>query len=488
MGGAMRKTIAGVLIVVAVCCVFSEMTYSASWVQSQNQGLTVRHPQGWKVFWAENGVTVADPQNQAVWCEVRTHKGSGSSQQFTYSMLDGIKSKVQDLRVLQEKQFDRNPDVFGVKFSYRSNGAPVGSVILTATRDGKEFTTRSYAAPAPVYDQAKLTLIPILLTYSQRGGAAAGETGGGMQVLQAPQGSWSYKVPAGWQLVDLGHPNNETVFSSIKGPKGEFIGARCDSGNSINFQLQLHKYGGSPPQDLYQREQFNRSLKIPYLSAADLLQHLIDPFYRTMTPDRQLTNVQPASIDLVRFSATLTVDGHKYIEEGVLKNSSMPCTGAQDDLNLFTLHYVASPAETFSRVKNQLWQIASSFEASQRFGTVALPQVLQICANMRQQNIQALSNMAMNNIRTNQNIMRNTVGTTMKMAEQRQQEGDAWIRVFSGTEIARDPATGQRYEVPVGGQYIYGNDAAGRVIRSDRPLTLNELPTGFRQLESVGLY
>ena len=96
--------------------------------------------------------------------------------------------------------------------------------------------------------------------------------------------------------------------------------------------------------------------------------------------------------------------------------------------------------------------------------------------------------MAMNNIRTNQSIMRDTVGTTIKMGGPRRQEGEAWLRVFSGTEIAQDPATGQRYEVPVGGPYVYGNEVTGRVIRSDRPLTLNELPTGFKQLESVGFY
>ena len=486
----MRKTFTGVLIVVAVCCLLSIMGYCASWVQSQNQGLTVRHPQGWKVFWSENGVAVGNPQNQMIRCEVRTHKGSGTAQQFTYSVLDGLKSRGQDLKVILEKQIDRKPDVYGIKFSYRSNGAPVGSVILTATADGREFTTRSYAAPAATYDQVKLTLIPVLLSYSQQGGGSAGGTTGNVQVLRAPKGSWSYKVPPGWKAVDVGHPNNETVFAPIAGPGGEFIEVRSQGGNQLNFDLQLHKYGGQPPQDPNLRDQFNRSLKIPYLSAVDLFRYVVDPFFRMVAPDRnrQITNLKPVSMDIAQFSVALTVGGRKFEEEGLLKNSSMPCTGSQDDLNLFTLSYVAAPAENFSKVRDQLWQIVSSFEAAQQFGTMALPQVLQICANMRQQNIQALSNMAMKNIQTNQNIMRDTVNTTIKMAEQRRQEGDAWLRVFSGTEIAQDPSTGKRYEVPVGGQYIYGNDVSGRVIHSDRPLTTNELPGGFKQMESAGLY
>jgi hypothetical protein len=277
------------------------------------------------------------------------------------------------------------------------------------------------------------------------------------------------------------------MFATIRGSKGEFVGTRSDEGSSMNFQLQIQRYGGRIPQDPYQREQFNRSTAIPYMSAADLLQNIVAPFLRTMNPDRQVTNVRPVSIDLVQFSSTLSYGGQKYMEEAILRNTSVPCTGSQNDLNSLMYYYVAAPAQTFPGVKDQLWQILSTFEPAAPFGS-GLIKVMQICANMRQQNIQALSNMAMNNIRANQNIMRNTVGTTIKMAEQRRQEGDAWLRVFSGTEIARDPATGQRYEVPVGGQYIYGNDAAGRVIRSDRPLTLNELPTGFKQLESAGLY
>jgi hypothetical protein len=151
------------------------------------------------------------------------------------------------------------------------------------------------------------------------------------------------------------------------------------------------------------------------------------------------------------------------------------------------LYSVAASPQILSSTKNHLWQILSSFEAGPQFGSVLI-QLMQSCANMRSQNLQALSNMAMRNIQANQNIMRDTVGTTIRMGEQRRQEGEAWHRVFSGVEKAVDPTTGKHYEVPVGGQYIYANPTSNKVIRSDGPISLNDLPTGFRQLESVGLY
>jgi hypothetical protein len=226
------------------------------------------------------------------------------------------------------------------------------------------------------------------------------------------------------------------------------------------------------------------------MSAADLFGYIVEPHLQMQTPgaNRQITNLKPVSVEIAQYTVAVTLSGYHFVEEGLLKNSPMPCTGSHDDLNLFTLSRVAAPAEHFPKVRDQLWQIVSSFEAIPEFGVAALSMILQHCAKMRQENIQALSNMAMRNIRTNQKIMRDTVGTTIRMGEQRRQEGEAWHRVFSGHEIAQDPTTGKRYEVPVGGQYIYGNPATGRVIRSDGPISQNELPTGFSQLEAASVY
>jgi len=54
----------------------------------------------------------------------------------------------------------------------------------------------------------------------------------------------------------------------------------------------------------------------------------------------------------------------------------------------------------------------------------------------------------------------------------------------TGQEVVRDPQSGQRWQVPVGGQYIYGRNT-GEIIRANRPLQTHELPEGFRQFEAV---
>jgi hypothetical protein len=109
--------------------------------------MSVRHPQGWKVAWSENGVIVSDPQNPLISCECGTQQASGTSRQLTQAKLNSLKTQVQSLRVLAEKQIASQPDIYGVKIIYRSKGVPVGSVILNVTEDGKKFFMRSYSAP-----------------------------------------------------------------------------------------------------------------------------------------------------------------------------------------------------------------------------------------------------------------------------------------------------------------------------------------------------
>jgi hypothetical protein len=70
-------------------------------------------------------------------------------------------------------------------------------------------------------------------------------------------------------------------------------------------------------------------------------------------------------------------------------------------------------------------------------------------------------------------------------ASQVAQQGQGWINALTGQEVVRDPQTGRRWQVLVGGQYIYGCNT-GEIIRADRPLQTHELPEGFRQFESVG--
>jgi len=77
----------GILIAAALSSMLPSAGHCASWDQSTNKALSIRHPQGWRASWAENGVAVVDPQNEMIWCEVRTHKGSGGEAVFLSTRL-----------------------------------------------------------------------------------------------------------------------------------------------------------------------------------------------------------------------------------------------------------------------------------------------------------------------------------------------------------------------------------------------------------------
>lgn len=475
----MRKVFIGMILVLTFCLGLQEASDSATpWVQSDHQGMSIRHPQGWKVSWEEKQVLVVHPQDPKIWCASQMYQWNGTSRQITQTLLGNLHTRVKDLRVLTEKQISQKPDRYGVKIIYQSEGVSVGSVILTFTADGQNFITSSYGAPVRVYDEMRLTFIPILYSFGLQpeGAKKAGPGSGGLQVIRSSQGIWSFRAPRDWIIVSPPGAGNEIIEGVLKGPKGEFVGVRSDEGSIVNGRLKQAQFGGAPPPP--------QQTRIPYLSAADLFQHVISPAAQLSMPDRQITDLKPVRMDLAQFSVIYTFNGIKYLEEGVIKNSSLPCTGMYDDLNPFTIYYIAAPSEIFSGVKNQLWQILNTFEPSPQFGT-GVNYIIPFCAKMRRENTQALSNMAMQNIRTNQNIARQHVEIAQGRVEARRMEGDAWLRVFSGQEIARDPQTGKQYEVPIGGKYLYGSGT--EVIRSDRPLSYSELPSGFKELESVGL-
>ena len=501
----MQKILVGVLIFFVVSC--SSGGQSASWVQSKNprsQGLLIKHPKGWIVDWSETGVAVINPQNQMIWCEVRRHFAQGTSQQFTHWMLSNLHSRFQGLRVVKEAQLQvyrgpNTPDIYGVKFSYHRDGVPVGSVMLAATSDGREFVTHSYAAPAQVYDQEKLTLIPILASLGFQGGGTSGKASGKMQEIRSPQGYWSFVAPAGWKA---GPNPDEATIAVIEGPEG-IVGVKFYSG-LFEYKI-LNKDIRSPLLDLnrapkplghnYHAEGIEASRKeeqirsIPYLSADELVRRVIVPLSQRAVPDYKIVDWRPVSQEEVHFSSTSTnpQKGIMLQEEDILFNRSLPHPPGYafvPDFNLYTIYFVTAPPQTFPKVRNLLWQIVNTFSPSANFGA----RLIQEIAQLKRQNLQATTNMVLKNLQTRQEMGRQTVDTTIRMGEQRRQEGEAWQRVLSGHEFAVDPSTGKRYEVPVGGQYIYANPTTGKVIRSDGPLSANDLPTGFSQLESVGLY
>jgi hypothetical protein len=496
----MQKILVGVLIFFVVSC--SSGGQSASWVQSknpQNQGLLIKHPKGWMVNWSEAGVVVSDPQNPMIWCQVQRYSGSGNSQQFTHWMLNNLHSKVQGLNVVKEGQIYRNPDIYGVKFSYQSGGVLVGSVMLTATSDGREFVTHCYAAPAQVYDREKLTLIPILASFGFQGGEPSGKTSGKMQEIRSPQGYWSFLAPAGWKV---GPNPDEATIAVIEGPEG-IVGVKFYSGlfeykilnKDIRSPLLDLNRGPKPLGHNYHAESIEASRKeeqirsIPYLSADELVRRVMVPLSQRAAPDFKVIDWRPVSQEEIHFSSTSTnpQKGIMLQEEDILFNRSLPHPPGYafvPDFNLYTIYFVTAPPQTFPKVRNLLWQIVNTFSPSANFGA----RLIQEIAQLKRQNLQATTNMVMKNLQTRQEMGRQTVDTTIRMGEQRRQEGEAWQRVLSGHEFAVDPSTGNRYEVPVGGQYIYANPTSNQVIRSDRPISPNDLPAGFRELESAGLY
>jgi hypothetical protein len=478
----MKEVLMTVLIVMALCLLFAQASDGASWVQSQNGGMSVRHPQGWKVSWSENGVVVSDPQNPLISCECRTQQASGTSRQFTQALLNELKTRSQNLRVLEEKQIASQPDIHGVKIIYRSQGVPVGMVVLNTTADGKQFFTRVYTAPTKVYDEAKLTLIPILTSFAYASGGSQATPQGNWQVLQSPQGYWRFRAPPGWKANNMGV--NEGAMAQVLGPSGELVGVTFGTGHGMYLSL-VQKMSGGMAQEAGQFMQQQRSADIPYLSAADLLQRVLLPLSRLSSPDTQITDLKPVSRDEVHYSVSFTdrSQGVRLNQECILRNSSC-LRGTRGDFNMYTSYYVSAPPQSFQAERDLLWQILYTFQPSPQFG-VPLTQFL---ARMQADDQQSAYGMLMNNLQANQAITRDFLSTQSQLSDNSRKIGAGWGLTIAGQEIARDRETGERYRVPIGGQYIYGGSSGSgaEVIRSDRALTLSELPVGFREFESMG--
>ena len=115
----MRKTLARVLLVfgiVALVFICSNAALAA-WVESQNQGLVIRHPKGWKVAWKEAGVNVDHPENQMIWCYTQSTPFQGSSRQLAEAVMQRAASQAGEVKPVQQKQVSQRPDIYGIKFS-----------------------------------------------------------------------------------------------------------------------------------------------------------------------------------------------------------------------------------------------------------------------------------------------------------------------------------------------------------------------------------
>jgi hypothetical protein len=468
----MRKSLLYVTFVVAFLILFFCGEVEASWLESQNQGMMVRHPRDWKVQWSEQGFSVTHPQNEMIWCVMQSQQFQGSARQLAEAVVKRAAGQASDIKHLQQKQVSQRPDLYGIKFSGQYKGVPFTSLVLTATEDGRNFVIRQFSSPTKQYDEMKLTLIPVLCSFCAQGQAAGtGDSrSGGWQVIQSPQGMWRFQAPASWRPVQTQF--GDDVMATVGSPDGN-EGVVVKTGVASSDHLWLAKQRLVPQANT-----------IPLMPAADLFQRIVLPYNCSSFgfTDAKIHDLKPLSPDVARFVISYNNrSGKRFMDEGIVKNSSAP-NPQGGDFNLYSMQWVSAPADRFQSHKEELWRIVSTFEPSPQFGAFWVQQIMK----MRRDTNQAAANMAMNNIRTNQNIMRQHVAVAQQKPGMMAQQGQGWINAVTGQEVVRDPQSGQRYQVPVGGQYIYGRNT-GEVIRADRPLQTHELPEGFRQFEAAGI-
>jgi hypothetical protein len=191
----MTKHVIRIVIIAVVSLFVAATSYSSSWVESSQGGMSIRHPKDWHALWKEDGVVVAHSGNPTIWCAFSTAQWQGRAQQLIDTLLQNYQDNLENLRVLQRKQVSKKPDTYGARFVYQQEGIPMGSLILASTEDRKYITIRNYSAPIESYDEMKLLFIPILLSIKFEPAAANGSATAGSspltQVLGSPNGSES---------------------------------------------------------------------------------------------------------------------------------------------------------------------------------------------------------------------------------------------------------------------------------------------------------
>ena len=451
-------------------------TSFAAWVESKHQDLSIRHPKGWKVDWREMSVNVVHPENRMIWCYTQSTPFQGSSRQLAEAVIQQAASQVGDVTPMQQKQVSQRPDIYGIKFSGQADGVPFTSLVLTATEDGRNFVIRQFSSPTKQYDELKLTLIPILCSLRSQAEASgkADAKSGGWQVIQSPRGYWRFMAPAGWRI--FGNPMDEPVMASIgshDGSAGAAVG--LSSGSGEHWELLRARFG----PNLGMTPQGRQMQYLPLMPAAQLFQQVLVPAKQMRVQDLRIESLQAVDNQQARYKISFsTPQGVRFEKEGFIISWSLPYPG-YGDFNPFNDYSVNSTPQKFESMKKELWQILSSFESSPNFGAP----LIQIWAKMRNENLQAITNMALQNMQTNKQIMAQHVGIAQQKPGMMAQQGQGWINAVTGQEVVRDPQSGQRWQVPVGGQYIYGRNT-GEIIRAERPLQTHELPEGFRQFEA----
>jgi hypothetical protein len=345
----MTKHVIRIVIIAVVSLFVAATSYSSSWVESSQGGMSIRHPKDWHALWKEDGVVVAHSGNPTIWCAFSTAQWQGRAQQLIDTLLQNYQDNLENLRVLQRKQVSKKPDTYGARFVYQQEGIPMGSLILASTEDRKYITIRNYSAPIESYDEMKLLFIPILLSIKFEPAAANGSATAGSspltQVLGSLNGYWRMKTPRGWKSINMGQ--DESIAALCVGPKGEAVGVDFLCGLARFQAMRMRMSGGTAPLT-----------SIPYLPAAELFRNVLFPYYQTEKPNLQLKNIQPLDQGRARYCVTYTDPQGRgtTAEEGVVINNSLPDLYG-GDYNVYSRYWVAAPEQNFDGVKRQLWQI-----------------------------------------------------------------------------------------------------------------------------------
>ncbi len=455
----------------------------AGWVESGQVGMVIRHPPGWKVSWHGHRVIVSHPFDSRIWCALAVDPWTGSARLFVDRAIASLRTRYPRVRMVGRAQVSTPPDTYGARVIYRSGGVLQGMLLLSTATGRGRVITRSYGAPAAVYDRWKLLLIPILLSFHLNPAGPSGRV-----VIRSAQGYWFFRAPAGWTAPALGR--DEPFRPKIIGPAAQAVGVYNFLGQLL-WATYLGEYyrrrGVNVRRSPQTYMRFIYQTHIPFLSATDLLRRVVLPSYGLGMKALRIVWLKPLAAHTARYRISFVDQptGRRFIEEGVIRNSSV--TNPQGgDLNPFIMFWVRAPAASFDSVRGSLWRIVQSFQPAAQFEQA----LIALIARVRRENVRAMHNVVMARIRSNRRMLRQTMRTTMQVMRDHRQARRGWAWALADSQVVRDPRTGQQYVVPAGGEYIYVRPSGGGdvdVIRSNGPMLPGELPLGFRRFEQVPL-
>ena len=132
----MKRILNYSVIIIAFYIIFSQIAYAELWVWSNQRGMSIRHPSNWKVSWQQNGVVVSYPNNPMIFSSIWISKWQGTSQQFVSTVINNLRNRFMNLKMLIARSVSRQPDIYGAKFIYQYNNNSF-KVYLELYKSGK---------------------------------------------------------------------------------------------------------------------------------------------------------------------------------------------------------------------------------------------------------------------------------------------------------------------------------------------------------------